>query len=179
MERGESTAMIVVEGMDNSGKSTLCEQLGKHFGFPVEHSPSKLAIVDPNSWRKWLSEAIEKATTDREHHIIYDRFPITSESVYGPVLRNNNLLYSEPSLILKWISTNPILVYCRPPREIILHFGDGVQMPGVKEHADELLNAYDLIIETLGRSVFTFKYDFHTTNQLDSLITRIAHVIRI
>ena len=48
--------MIIVEGMDNSGKSTLAKHLAEKFGLEYLHSPSEYRN-DPNRMVSW---AIEK-----------------------------------------------------------------------------------------------------------------------
>lgn len=164
--------MIIVEGMDNSGKSTLCNQLSYSFKLPVIHSPGPVDNPFP-----WVIEQLS-----RENPIIYDRFPLISEKVYGPILRNKDLFGGTEGaqLIYQLWKKYPLIIYCRPPTDEILSFKDGrAQMEGVIEKARLLLIAYDKFMISLikeGRWNIVI-HNFKDPSSLDYIKSEVKHYL--
>ena len=73
--------MIIVIGLDNTGKTTLVNHLSEKFNVPIAQRYHTLPPKDGEDWTSWLREQIE--STDE---VIHDRF-FFDELVYGPVLR--------------------------------------------------------------------------------------------
>lgn len=141
--------MIVVEGMDSSGKSTLCEQLGKDFQLDVVHSTgtrSEEQMFARSHWMIRYSPA---------WHIL-DRFHVISDQVYGEVIRHHNPFASRRGEIVvdQFLSSNPLIIYCRPDSAVILdELGKKDQMEGVIPHAPSLIDKYDELIGKLYRRI--------------------------
>jgi len=152
--------MIVVEGMDNSGKSTLAKYLHETLELPLEHSPKPPFMGTPvEDWLAW----IEVSLTPDTSFYIYDRYPIVSEMVYGPVLRGYSLLGED--YLTRWRMANPLIVYCRPPQSRIFSFGNREQMVGIKENKERLYEAYEKYMEMLVNKTFNVTiYNFETEN---------------
>lgn len=142
--------IIIVEGMDGTGKTTLVQQLA----YRLEIQPRKFvgSLGPSDDYRQVLidrtrSEIAELETASakgRPIKRIYDRFPLISEAVYGPVLRGRNcfggLYYPLRSRLL---SLKTMIIYCRPEREVIkANVQKAPQMRGVLEYFDELLDVY-------------------------------------
>lgn len=155
--------MIIVEGMDNSGKTTLIENIKDgletqgvqgHF----EHSPSHLIATGRiQDWLTW----IEISLLPDNQKYVYDRYPVLSEIVYGPILRGSNLLSTTDHLErLKLLK--PLIIYCRPDDDTIFDFRKP-EMKGVKENRDQLLAGYD----RMTRSLYTHGFDIHMYNFKD------------
>ncbi len=70
---------IVVEGPDNSGKSTLINFIAPRLGMRVERS-----IGPPVSSAEWRDRAAQCLAMD---NVIFDRHPMISEPVYGVACR--------------------------------------------------------------------------------------------
>jgi len=157
--------MIIIEGMDNSGKSTLAATLSASTGTPIEHSPSHL--VRDGKFDEWLFWIEWSMLREREHYI-FDRHPITSEPVYGPVLRKVDLL-STTHYLVELQRLEPLIIFCRPPTENIFNF-QKEEAEGVIEHKVELLHAYDDFMSKLMQARFhVHKYDY-TREEADSSI---------
>lgn len=146
--------ILVIEGMDNTGKSTLALKFKNEFNFEIKHSPGKSF-----SWG-WVKKEINRCEL-----IIYDRFPLISEQVYGPVLRGENRIFS--NLGDYWLSQfqqkEPLIIYCRPPAGVISDFsGNEEQMKGVERHLLNLIKQYDKVISRLkyegGWKIIKFDY---------------------
>jgi GTPase SAR1 family protein len=132
--------MIIILGMDNTGKTTLFERICHEFELNGEHSPGP---VTRECQTDWMLEQMVKEKEGGEHSI-YDRFSCFEEMIYGKVLRDNPQYNFESPEVRLLKGTNPLIIYARPPKECILGFEDGrEQMEGVKERGVELLEAYD------------------------------------
>lgn len=167
---------IIIEGCDNSGKTTLIEKLSKHFGLEVVVSCRSIPVFEQVTW---ITEQIR-----RTEPVIHDRFTLISENVYGPVLRGGSkfddlrgILTSFSNWLEIWEEvveiSNPILIYCRPNFEIIKKtFHERDQIEGADKNLDVLVSTYDRVINQLllkRRSSF-FVYDWVEDPEAKSLI---------
>ena len=150
--------MIVVEGMDNSGKSTLAKHLAEKFRLKYLHSPSEYRN-DPNLMVDWALKQLSD-----QKLAVYDRFSPISDRVYGPVLRGGTP-YNDTAAgksVVKLLRKVPhLIIYCRPERERILNFGSRGQMDGVIPQAVKLLEAYDNLMKKMqleGYNIITYNY---------------------
>jgi len=81
--------VIILEGADNTGKSTLAEALHAHFGpnAVVVKSPAKYFDWD-DSMNEWTSEFVEASSVmSSNFYFILDRVPEISELIYGAIFR--------------------------------------------------------------------------------------------
>lgn len=152
--------MIILEGPDNAGKTTLSLELHRVFGWPVEHSnkPELLQYEGPDREFMAYMHSIQHLSPKA---IIRDRTYAISENVYGPIVRGQSMLgvYQEQSL--KYLAQTQIpLVYCRPPLKNILATTKK-EMKGVCENHMAIVNRYDSMIELLEDcGMFVFRYDY-------------------
>lgn len=109
---------IVVEGSDNSGKTTLVDILAQYLNWPVVHSdgPAPTADLFNSRARQYLGM----------HHVIFDRHCLVSERIYGAA-RDRSM--ADPSLERMFYNASKIVILCR---------GDGtLGQHRVKEHDTE------------------------------------------
>lgn len=117
----------VVEGPDNSGKSTLASFLARELKTHLVHSggPGKDKI-------EFMARV--NRLTDYPSPVIFDRFPVISEHVYAPVIRNTDTFDGTVHMHrLRLMARNPIIIYCRPPMPILMDLKDH---PVKSEHED-------------------------------------------
>lgn len=175
--------IIIVEGMDGTGKTTLVQQLahrlevkpGKFVGSLGPSDDYRLALVN-----RTISEITELEIASAEGRPInrlYDRFPLISEAIYGPILRGRNCFgVRYYPLRRRLLALKTMIIYCRPNREVIqANIQQAPQMSGVLEHFGELLNAYDKLFVELTESpvksyITTFDY---TRDEVQELIYKI------
>lgn len=162
--------MIIVEGMDNSGKSTLIANIADRFELRVikRSGPPSAAVTVAVSHREaeqaFILETLSFLVLNPQ--MIYDRFPIISEGIYGPVLRNKNVFEREGTGWENWldrlVQCNPLIIYCRPPEEKILCFSPNrEQMQGVTDSARLLIHKYDQLMDKLEkRGALLVRHDF-------------------
>jgi hypothetical protein len=160
--------MVIIEGCDNSGKSTLARKLNLEFNLKIIKSSG------PPISKEDLVQRVEASieNTKRGNIFIYDRYPLISEFVYGPLLRNKNLLEGEEGnrLWKELILINPFIVYCRPPYTKIADFGKRKQMRGVRSKADLLIVAYDNFMNRIGGSTDVYFYNYMDNKDLEIYI---------
>lgn len=156
-------SLIVVEGVDASGKSTLLEQIRlsvkKRYFVTVRHSCRPL-----KDWhvRNFL-DMVEDYSECLE--IIADRHPLISEPIYGPLLRGENLIDGIETLdsaAIRLKDTVERVIYCRPSRSTIKsNLYNLPQLEGVIPHIDSLIDAYDDRMDQLRRiGVRIIPYDY-------------------
>lgn len=147
---------IIVVGMDNTGKTTLVNQLKEFYKCESIKSPG------PNYTRQEMIDEIKK-DLDLPNKVILERFSILEELVYGNVLRNHSKFTIDD---MDWVRDYDfIIVYCRPGDEVIYNFGDREQMAGVIEEKEKLVEAWDNLIIDLARIGFVIiPYDWTKMN---------------
>ena len=176
--------MIILEGPDNAGKSTLAQRIKKRFDLAVVTSNSK-------EWNDKYTPA-EIAIASRfqlwPQRILRDRCYAISEYIYGRVLRGGPKLGLEHKTCLMDLWHRPyLIIYCRPPMRNICQI-ENEQMEGVKENIQSIVEEYDNLMGEIAINSHcqVIRYDYTQTTlvelfavckvYLDSLTTRIHSV---
>lgn len=152
--------MIIVEGPDNSGKSTLAWQLAEDLKRVLINNRQR-----PRNQEDIIAYSLDVYKMDQRWPLIMDRWAVISEPIYGPICRGTRIL--DPGV--GWFLTEvlkPTIVYCRPSDARLLDFGERGQMDGVKENAIELIKAYDKMI----KPDFVYNYE---TDDYQSLLRKL------
>lgn len=134
--------MILVEGMDNTGKTTLCKKLYDEFHLPGVRRSGPAP-------KEEMVNRVQELIMSTEM-VVHDRCPVFSEPVYGSILRGGSIFGSkswEYIWLLLW--KNPLIIYCRPPIERIFDFGNREQMEGVIDQKTKLLSRYDELMNVV------------------------------
>lgn len=155
--------MVIVEGCDNAGKTTLVQRLSDELKLlTVLNRRRPRSLQQSWDYLTRIMPAMAYLPT------VVDRFMAVSEPIYGPICRGERL-YSLADIVhqFKFVTKSlgdhpPLLVYCRPSNERILNFGDRPQMAGVIQNAQALIEAYDGQIGWLRDTVPlpVVRYDF-------------------
>lgn len=138
--------MIVVEGPDGAGKTTLIKRLCTEF--PLTVAPRVVdkdtqAMVDLVKW-------VEEDNTKLNQGVIYDRHRLISEFVYGPIMR----IHTDPGFdSLPWLTANleafyakkPTIIYCMPPiLQVIGNLAEDDDNITVRQRIVQIYQAYVL-----------------------------------
>lgn len=98
--------MIIIEGVDNAGKSVLANYIGDALGLHIQVSegPSR----EPGEMNKRIRHYL-----DRPHLMLFDRFPAISNPLYDQATgRKPDVI--DPTLIVELYARRPVIVYCDP-----------------------------------------------------------------
>ena len=153
---------IIVIGMDNTGKTTLCEKLSKELNYEHVKSPgphlSKEEMVD------WMNEQLSK------DNIIIERFPFFEEMVYGKVLRGKSK-FTFRDMTLR----DCLIINCKPSKFII---GNKEEMDGVVDHQDQLRKRWRQIIRKIKKlyTCFNYRYDYQKDPQAEEVLNVISQL---
>lgn len=162
--------MIILEGPDHSGKSTLAAELAKALGYIVIHPGG--APKTPTQELIFMME--QKAITYNHNAIIHDRVTCISQPVYN-TMRGDGTNGDQYIPYIRQLEVNPnvVIVYCRPPLDKML----GLENHEVKAHETvehvrmveqnqrQLVASYDAIMA----NILHIKYDYTTMSVKDLL----------
>jgi thymidylate kinase len=136
--------MIIVEGPDNTGKTTLKNRLMKVFPLTDKgHSGGPPKTVQ--EWEDRMYRLLLDKTRQETLTFIVDRF-FYSEIVYGKVLRGSTIVPQRNMDILEdlLMEHDPMIIYCRRPVHRIKEtLSERDQLEGVNENIARICREYD------------------------------------
>jgi hypothetical protein len=172
--------VIVLEGPDGGGKTTLLRQLVSMYpNIPVHSRASssgvaggpvanlyEWAVLDVQSWR-------------RKPLHFYDRHPFVSEYVYGPTCRGIMDDRFHTTRLRRSFARDALLIVCLPPLEAVRASVSAERdMVGVSTHIDAIWHLYASLRATWTHPAGLLFYDY-TRDTIHRLVPHInAHVTR-
>lgn len=154
--------MITVEGLDNTGKTTLVERIAEEFP-SLEMRPSIGNKHDPAK----ITEMAYSEAYALGPRVISDRVRLISEYVYNPVLNKRPIAYGYNrwlSYLGAWSLKKQLVIYChREPIKILDSFNETEQLEGVEDNLLVLDMRYKQMMHTL-------EFLFAVTPNPDNLI---------
>lgn len=130
--------MIIVEGPDGGGKTSLITMLAEQVEFEVMPRPcTSDNAVDPGTLADWVDADLSRPV---HHRGFYDRHPLVSEPIYGPLIRGR---MADGFAEVPWLTSrlsmlrarNPFFIFCLPPLQAVLNniaMGHGVHTPHLR-----------------------------------------------
>lgn len=115
--------MIIVEGVDGSGKTNLVNRLSKEFGI---HPEKRVVDKDTNPMIPSLKQWVEVDLRTWPRAAIYDRHRMISEPIYAPIMRGRLADGFEDSIWfirqygMFW-KYHPVVIYCIPPFDVVIN----------------------------------------------------------
>ena len=94
--------MIVIEGMDNSGKSTLAQSMADYMELIIQESEGPPLSAEEINARVDRYERMEST--------LFVRHPVISNAIYGKFRPEGNPI--TPGRTMIFYESNPILIYC-------------------------------------------------------------------
>lgn len=142
--------MILVEGLDNTGKTKLVERIRQRFT-SLDYRPS---IGNRHPPPHEILQMAWDEVNPANWNIVSDRSRIISEYCYGPFTQATGLprwpVDTETEIIMRLLHHPHLIVWCnRPLDHIIETFDEREQLGGVYEHLVEIHTAYTRIIKFL------------------------------
>lgn len=137
--------MIIVEGPDGAGKTTLIKQLQKEFELEVAPRVVSKDTNDLVDLQQWVDQNLREGF----QYKLFDRHRLISEFCYGPTLRPTqrpgftDRAWVWNSLRLMYNEVQPMIIYCLPKLEVIKANLDGDQdNTAVVDHIEQIYAAY-------------------------------------
>lgn len=160
--------MLILEGLDATGKSYLAKKLSDHTGWPVHPSEGP---------EKYPGEAIirMKLYLALPYKTIFDRHPIISQSIYGPLSNGNS---APPYLLQELKRIRPFIIEASPEnkgKHIIKEHDTPQHLKMIKEKREVLKKAYREFLDEHfpTRTVYTFNNTEEVINKSVSYARRL------
>jgi|SRR5688500_7895161 len=174
---------IVVEGCDGTGKTNLVNRLVKHLGLPIHpRACTSEGGPVPN-----LDEWVEKELLRAHEPGIYDRHPLISEPIYGPIIRGSlKGKFNDPAWLIgnrKALADKVIVVWCDPGWSAVQHnlaMTESNQMAGVTRHSYGIYHAYLRSRKAWPGLSWTYDYtrDYQTPEAFQLFVSTIRSMMR-
>jgi predicted HAD superfamily Cof-like phosphohydrolase len=126
--------MIVVEGPDAAGKSTLADHLAKFFHLPIQKSEG------PPTYPGEINDRLERYS--KLPPCIFDRHPVVSQYIYSKAF--NRPIDMDEHWTHQFYAQHPILIYCDPLDQVYDHV---VKAHDNEEHLKQIHNRYDALLD--------------------------------
>jgi thymidylate kinase len=103
--------IIIIDGPDGSGKTTLANYLSKQLGFPIKHRSKP----ETEEEKKQMAQSYVDDIVSGDN-IIWDRC-FYSEMVYGPTMRDQSYITHGQMLSLEelLLEKGALVIYCTAP----------------------------------------------------------------
>lgn len=162
--------MIILEGPDGTGKTTLANALAKKLNGMVIH-----AGFD----RRWDIRQFHSAVITSAYFIenagcpvILDRWAV-SEAVYGRVFRGGEAYDTAALMRDACLSYNPTLVYCRNDNAVENHLKNKAEREEMYDDMTEVVKTYDELLKS-GKYGRWMVYDF-SKRDLNEMVDILAN----
>lgn len=177
--------MIIVEGPDGSGKTTLIKELERGLRLRVQPRVVKEDTTTDIDLREWVEQDLFLNATDVRPRL-YDRHRLISETIYGPIFRN----LPEPGFSeLQWMSEQlfrfyalkPTVIYCIPPMQTVIdNLKDDPKNVAVVDKTAAIYSSYLTrgTLDALHNNARTLVWDYTESNK-DDMDRLIDHVLRL
>jgi hypothetical protein len=163
---GENKKMLVIlEGADGSGKSSLATRIRKD----IDEYLLFLKSNGPPHTLGQLANVLGVLTNLRDQSIpvVTDRNPVISEYVYGPIIRGKCMHALSIEQMARWFK-DTMIIHCRPNYQALAAgVRKEVQMEGVVLNHRHIIQAYDDLMGFLEKEgVYIKRYDYTGPPQL-------------
>lgn len=151
--------MILLEGPDGGGKTTLLNQLVEQWQLPVMPRFADTHGPKHDLYRLVYEDQIGRGN---QKCSIYDRHPLVSEYIYGSVLGRGirtEFLGSSAKMMRQQLASDCLVILCLPPFETVhQNVANSEQMEGVFEDIDRIYEQYELLKITWPGTIITHDY---------------------
>lgn len=138
--------MIILEGPDGSGKTTLKEQILRDWAGEFQAQPR--AVRSDATSIVPIGQYIQNELARGFGNRLYDRFALISSPMYLPL---PNPTFVDPLTDVEWLKIqynrldkiDPAIIYCLPPKEVVLqNLADDPSSEVVLPYGELIYNNY-------------------------------------
>lgn len=176
--------MIILEGCDGAGKTTLKEEILKRYPAMREgprgtKDRSRLYLVTVPDTFGAINRAIRATETGGEHGscCVWDRLYF-SEMVYAPIVgRPCEFSPGQQEYLTAILEAMKCpIILCQPPFDVVKENAEvHVQMKGVNENLAAIYEAYDLLYWRMPNQTIKYDYTEDTLDQIYQVIDEYLH----
>lgn len=167
--------MIIVEGPDGGGKTSLARQLSAYMGLPIAPRVVSKEATAMTNLKVWTEQNVAKGF----QHTIFDRHRLISQPIYGPILKPDSP--SEGFMDYNWVGrmmelfydARPLIVFTMPRLETVMaNIENDPDNTVVKDHIKAIYQGYvaRAAIETArdpeGCTIYNYETDGREDNPL-------------
>lgn len=153
--------MIILEGPDGAGKSTLIQRLSEDLDLPVAKRACTSTGGPVDNLGHWAAGDV--MGWGKFPISLYDRHPFISEYIYGPVIRGHidpTMERLHPSYRWRFMAES-LVVLCMPPLDVVkANLAAEQQMDGVTNHIELIYALY----AAYGSMAPVIRYDYTQPN---------------
>lgn len=164
--------MLIIEGIDGVGKTTLVEHL-QSYGMKKYH-------FDYDSKNMDLFSKYMKVLLEDDSELVLDRSFI-SEMVYGPVIRNKCKLSLEDytKLLIAYKNARAKIIYLTAPKDVLLkrRNDEKSDYEVITNHYEELNKKYDEIMEYSSKFIDVIVINTHEAN-IEQVRSQVKKLVR-
>lgn len=164
--------VIIIEGCDKVGKSTLAKYIEEKYGFRY------IKVSQPKKCGPYKEYSDLLVSIKKGENVVFDRFHV-GEEVYGPIYRGKSGLTQEQ---FQGIETsinnhNGILIYCYDRAEnIAKRFKENNETFTKEKDIENILNSYKNVLKKSKLIKYKHKMkgkmDLIKTKQIDKIIKK-------
>lgn len=168
--------MIILEGPDGGGKTTLLKQLREQYPSIPVHARASSSGPDGGP----VSDLYDWAHRDmyswpKQQLQFYDRHPLVSEYIYGPIIRGTIDKRFHNTPLRRILMRRALTVLCLPPLDAVrASVSASRDMTGVHTHIDAIWTLYASLRAIWPTSVSLALYDY-TRHDPEHLFPYINH----
>jgi GTPase SAR1 family protein len=176
--------MVIVEGPDGSGKTSLIKKLQTDLNIPIHerfcHSDG--TPIQGESRSSLFTHAYQDTISlDEQPVSLYDRHCLISEYVYGPIIRGElppEFDSPQATRMIKRLASASLLVLCMPPlHRLIKSVGAQTQMDGVTDRIASIRAAYTTMGVFWPGRIIHYNFDVHTTDYYKVINACRMHIV--
>lgn len=152
--------MIILEGPDGGGKTTLLKRLSEFYPSIPVHARASEGVDGPvKDLYEWAHDDVSTWFGQGLH--FYDRHPLISEYIYGPLVRGGMDDRFHTTELRRRLARRALVIVCLPPLAVVRRAVSAERdMPGVTTHIDAIWHSYAALRATWPVSTGLIFYDY-------------------
>lgn len=159
--------MIIVEGPDGSGKTTLAKWIVAHIGGHYCRPPEAVLSSRTGPGQGLLQWWMEQFELDH-HANVYDRCMFISDPIYSNVMHQEPRITVAQCIQMRDMFDNGVnvLIFCLPEKTVL----DGEQLIG---YTPEVRRAVEYLYELESHNWLSFVYDWTNRDELEEFLDEV------